>query len=167
MPDAELDPPIRDCPCNPPHPDRQMDGGIRVQPVTKGSWSSSTRLGISSAGMPPAEMLCAHLESPPRHAGFMGSSKVCHSPCLTLQSRWCCISQTVLGAPSACVAVPAHSFFPGHSMQAVGLTHPAKGRASLLLSDLESSPHSMALARGCEVSVQACSTAQCASSWKS
>lgn len=86
-----------------------MDGGIRVQPITKGSWSSSTGVGISRAGMPPAGTLCVHPQSPPRHAGFMGSSKVCHSPCLTLQSRWCCISQTVLGAPSACTAVPAHT----------------------------------------------------------
>lgn len=36
----------------------------------------------------------SHLQEKPSHAGFMGSSKACHSPCLTLQSRWCSISQT-------------------------------------------------------------------------
>lgn len=58
-------------------------------------------------------------------------------------------------------------FFPGHSMQAAGLTHPAQGRASLLLPDVESSPCSVALAQGSEVSVQARGTVQRASSWKS
>lgn len=56
-------------------------------------------------------------------------------------------------------------FFPGHSMQAAGLTHPAQGRASLLLPDVESSPCSVALARGSEVSVQARGTVQRAISY--
>lgn len=47
------------------------------------------------------------------HTGFMGSSKACRSPCLTLQSRWCSISQTA-GAGSI---LSMHSFaFAGHML---------------------------------------------------
>lgn len=62
----------------------------------------------------------SHLQEKPSHAGFMGSSKACRSPCLTLQSRWCSISQTA-GAgsilslhrhTSACCTLPGKSRFP-------------------------------------------------------
>lgn len=62
----------------------------------------------------------SHLQEEPLHTGFMGSSKACRSPCLTLQSRWCGISQTA-GAgsilsphsfASACPTLPGKSHFP-------------------------------------------------------
>lgn len=49
--------------------------------------------------------ISCHLQEP-LHIGFMGSSKACHSPCLTLHSRWCSISQTA-GAGSI---LSLHSF---------------------------------------------------------
>lgn len=59
----------------------------------------------------------SHLQEEPAHAGFMGSSKDCCSPCLTLQSRWYSISQTA-GAGS----IPSsHSFASaGHTLLGKG-----------------------------------------------
>lgn len=60
-----------------------------------------------------------HLQEP-LHTGFMGSSKACHSPCLTLQSRWCSISQTA-GAGSI---LSLHSF--------ASACHPLLGKSCFL-----------------------------------